>query len=52
MIITDYVVLLEPSSGDVTSPCVEAAPDSADGDPFDSVGYSSVQLAVYCKYVF
>jgi len=39
----------EPSSGDVTSPCVEAAPDSADGDPFDSVGYSSVQLAVYCN---
>jgi len=39
----------EPSSVDVTSPCVEAAPDSADGDPFDSVGYSSVQLAVYCN---
>jgi len=34
---------------DVTSPCVEAAPDSADGDPFDSVGYSSIQLAVYCN---
>jgi len=39
----------KPPSGDVTSPCVEAAPDSSDGDPFDSVGYSSVQLAVYCN---
>jgi len=37
------------NTGDVTSPCVEAAPDSADGDPFDSVGYSSIQLAVYCN---
>jgi len=39
----------KPPIGDVTSPCVEAAPDSSDGDPFDSVGYSSVQLAVYCN---
>jgi len=39
----------ELTSGEVTSPCVEAAPDSAAGDPFDTVGYSSVQLAVYCN---
>eukprot|EP00092_Neocalanus_flemingeri_P026347 GFUD01028562.1.p1 GENE.GFUD01028562.1~~GFUD01028562.1.p1 ORF type:complete len:758 (+),score=208.87 GFUD01028562.1:1221-3494(+) len=39
-------------SSNVTSPCVEAAPDSPDGDdPFDWVGYSQAgtSLTVYCN---
>lgn len=42
----------EAPSGNLTSPCVEAAPDSPDGDdPFDWVGYSQAgqDLTVYCN---